>query len=226
MGRKKKRRKIGTCAYCGRKREVEREHVFTKALFPDDRRSNLITVPSCRQCNKNYEKDEEYFRLMMVTAYPSFEGSESAKAIWPKIEAMMKRGESRRFLTNVLTNWKDVDIVTSGIYLGTLPALELDWSRIENIISKFVKGLYFYYQGSALGNQTQIMVKGFDLEQIEKLLNESNMKSLLPYLQKHSLGQGTVKYAFAVAGDNPHASWWVFNFYDNYLTFIAFTKPS
>lgn len=225
MGRKKKRMKVGTCAYCGRKGEVEKEHVFPRALFPKGHRLNLITVPSCRQCNKNYQKDEEYFKFMMVIAFPSFEGSEYAKAIWPKIEAMMRRDESRRFLANVLGKWKQVDIVIKGIYLGTAPALELDWNRIAGVITKFVKGLYFYHQQKALDNETRIIVRGFDIEQIEKFLNETDMKPYLPSLQKRSVGPGTVKYAFAIAGDNPKASWWIFNFYDNYITFMAFTKP-
>lgn len=83
------------CAYCGVNVATEREHVFARSMFPKDKRQNLVIVPTCSECNDNYQKDEEYFRLMNASAYPSFKGSKPAQAIWPTIERMINNRGNR-----------------------------------------------------------------------------------------------------------------------------------
>jgi len=54
------------CIYCGARDNLTDDHVPPKALFPEPRPSDLITVPACLQCNKSYEKDDEYFRIAVL----------------------------------------------------------------------------------------------------------------------------------------------------------------
>ncbi len=54
-----------TCYMCDRP-AVTKEHAPPLAFFPDDLRSNLITVPSCKTHNNDNSKDVEYVRNIVV----------------------------------------------------------------------------------------------------------------------------------------------------------------
>jgi hypothetical protein len=62
-----KKRKIGQCVHCGRTDYISDDHLPPQSLFPAPRPNNLITVPSCDGCNGGSSKDDEYFRLWLVS---------------------------------------------------------------------------------------------------------------------------------------------------------------
>ncbi len=49
------------CIYCGRPAE-DGDHVPPQCIFPRPLPADLITVPSCRVCNRRFSVDDEYFR--------------------------------------------------------------------------------------------------------------------------------------------------------------------
>lgn len=58
--------KFGNCVYCGLKKTVTRDHVFSKALFVPPYPEDMITVYSCKECNESFSLDEEYFRIIIA----------------------------------------------------------------------------------------------------------------------------------------------------------------
>jgi hypothetical protein len=55
------------CAICGKPCETTtRDHIPPKGLFGKPLPDNLLTVPSCQQCNQEASGDDEYFRLLAV----------------------------------------------------------------------------------------------------------------------------------------------------------------
>lgn len=48
---------------------VTSEHVPPKSFFPDDRRVNLLTVPSCWTHNNGNSKDVEYVRNVITAGW-------------------------------------------------------------------------------------------------------------------------------------------------------------
>lgn len=122
-----------------------------------------------------------------------------------------------------------MDIHQRGIFLGTLPAAKFDWERSKNIIKKFVRGLYYHHHTICLGNNVD-----FDIFCINHQVSEHGMKEFLaqPFMEPIfknlitvNLGQGTVRYGYKIASDNPKYSYWMFNFYGNYLHYVCFVKP-
>ena len=73
---KKKPKNYGECVYCGREAQLTSDHIPPKNLFPKPRPSNLITVPSCKRCNRSASKDDEYLRLVLVMREDVFSRSE------------------------------------------------------------------------------------------------------------------------------------------------------
>lgn len=227
MGKSKK--KIRICAYCGICKASEREHVFTKSMFSEENRENLITVPTCPECNDTFQRDEEYFRLMMSVAYPSFAGSKSAKTLWPTIQRMLKRPKSRPFVQQSFQKWKYADIHRGGIYLGTNPSIQWDWPRIEHIIIKFTRGLYFHHFNECLGNNVSFRIRCLNPELPDTALKEfmslPSIQSAISNSKRFNIGNGTARYSFTITNDNNRFGFWSFNFYENYLTFYSFVEP-
>lgn len=62
-----KKRRSGTCTYCGIEGKVTREHVIPRCLFEPVPEVGLILVPVCRGCNNNEKaKLDEYFRDRLI----------------------------------------------------------------------------------------------------------------------------------------------------------------
>jgi hypothetical protein len=63
-----------SCVYCP-KMATTTDHVIPRCLLEKPYPPNLPTVPSCRDCNEGYSKDEEYFLAVMAQSgfVPSLE---------------------------------------------------------------------------------------------------------------------------------------------------------
>jgi hypothetical protein len=79
------------CVYCG-KEAVTRDHAIPRCLLEKPFPPNLPTVPSCRECNGGYSKDEEYFLAIMAQSgfVPSLMQKVSEGG---KVDRMLERSE-------------------------------------------------------------------------------------------------------------------------------------
>ena len=53
------------CSYCLRG-ATTRDHVVPRCLLEKPYPPNLLTIPSCRECNTGFKQDEEYFLAVMA----------------------------------------------------------------------------------------------------------------------------------------------------------------
>ena len=120
-----KEEKIGQCVYCGKVRVLTKDHIPPKCFFAKPRPSNLITVPSCKECNLGRSKDDEYLRF--VLAY-RFENSNhpDVLGIVPVIHRAFKREENRAFTRSIV---KDI-VHLEDIYQKK----ENFWGKLMGII--------------------------------------------------------------------------------------------
>ncbi len=137
---------IEKCAYCREKKEATRDHVISRALFPEKYdKTNPIIVPSCRECNNGFSKDEEYFRQFLN--FFSMEYSEESKNTF---DTKIRRSIERRLQIGykAMRKMELVDLYTSsGIYLGKKTKVDIpneDWVRYHNVLDKYIKGLFYY----------------------------------------------------------------------------------
>jgi hypothetical protein len=141
-----KKTKITVCVYCGESKETTRDHVISNNLFPDSyKKKNVITVPSCKKCNKGFSLDEEYFRLFVCPA--GLERSQYADELF---FSKLKRCVQRRpqIISKMLNQMDLIDLYTkSGVYIGKkarIQVAEEDWIRYCNVLDKYIKGLFFH----------------------------------------------------------------------------------
>ena len=62
---KSKRFRGQSCVYCGEESE-EPDHIPPQSLFGESSRQGLIQVPSCKNCNHQAHKDDEYFKTVLA----------------------------------------------------------------------------------------------------------------------------------------------------------------
>ncbi len=137
-----KKKEKWLCIYCGKIKEITKDHVPPKNLFPKPRPSDLITVPSCVKCNKDTEKDEDYFRATFMFSNAGI--SPVGKKLWDqKLDKMYKKNLGLR--RKIAQDFKVVNLVTqSGLYIRRQTASFPDSVRLENVVCKIVKGLYYH----------------------------------------------------------------------------------
>jgi hypothetical protein len=133
------------CIYCGKPAKSV-DHIPSKGLFPSLKGYNLITVPACKDCNKGFSLDEQYFRdhIVALTTGKSL----TADYIF---DSVIKKSVRRRpaLAIEMFSRMSVVDYYSPhGVYLGKRTAVqmpEITWERIFRILTKTTKGLFYYH---------------------------------------------------------------------------------
>lgn len=134
------------CFICGKNGADSDDHIPPKNLFLKKYRSmghDLIAVPAHSTCNKSFEKDDEYFRYCLLI--PAYWTSELARELWDrKLRKQIHRKESANFRKYILKNLTPVEIKTpSGLFLGTQEAAMLDSKRMDGVVERIARGIYY-----------------------------------------------------------------------------------
>lgn len=105
-----------------------------------------------------------------------------------------------------------------GIYLGHAPAFPIDRPRIQTVIEKIVKGLYYKHNKQRLPDD-QVVAPYLYNPAIEKPFQEA-----IAALPLYNIGDGSVfSYRYCV-GDGPNRlNYWFFMFYNDSTFFITQT---
>jgi hypothetical protein len=129
------------------------DHVPPDQMFPDPKPSNLITVPACSECNKSFQKDEDYFRgLFGLTGAPI---EHYAPEFWKKVGRGLQRSPA---LEKTIANSLRISTMVNpdGEEVGRCIKVEDNWHRIVSLIAKCVRGLYFFETSVALSSSIEI----------------------------------------------------------------------
>ncbi|HEY8659267.1 MAG TPA: hypothetical protein VIL78_09525 [Hanamia sp.] len=134
----KKENKIKSCFLCN-SIATSVEHVPAKCFFPEDKRINLITVPSCSKHNEDTSLDDQYIQTIIamtkggnttavshflhkgVAAFRKTPGLEKLITRNPKFFNFIKDDESTKNLT-----------------------YEVDRIRFDRVVRKIAYGLHFH----------------------------------------------------------------------------------
>lgn len=132
------------CIFCEKMADT-REHIPAKHFFKGVLNKPLITVPSCKECNSGFQKDEDFFRQFIVSMFMDRS---------PEAKRLMDGEISRSILRTpalglqMFNQMKLVNIYTkSGLYKGKATQYKIsdsDRIRVNRVVSKIIKGLFFY----------------------------------------------------------------------------------
>jgi len=218
----------GECVYCGQTGAVTRDHIPPQNLFARPRPNNLITVPCCRNCNKGFELDDEYFRLAVTTGI--------SRELFPKefdlsIQAINKLKQPRKikFAKRMLASFAKRPVYThGGLFLGEAGSLELDAERVVGTVRRVVRGLFFARSGRRLPTAGSVWVwsdwfgegNGLDPESMASL---KDIFEALCTQGIHVVGKSVFRYSYLMDGEDPCASAWWLSFYEH-RNFLAGTQ--
>jgi|SRR5579875_3323309 len=198
----------GTCIYCNEQRPITRDHVPPRSIFPDPKPANLITVPSCHDCNAAFRLDDEYFRTFVVTG--SYQNSR-ARSLWDRKIVGSPNAESIRRILR--TSMKDFEVRSpSGLYLGKAPAVFLDARRTLRVAARIILGLWWHHY--RIRPEPSIRIYAGRLWRLE------GMEQILGACQKASIGGDVFAYAHGVPPEDAHQSVWFLQFYTRLIFFV------
>jgi len=118
------------CVYCPR-RATTNDHVVPRCLLEKPYPANLLTVPSCRECNVGFKQDEEYF--LAVMAQSGF------------VPSLMSKVEDGGSVDRMLQNSPGLDIrLQNSMRVAEDGRVYMtpNETRIANITRKVAFGLY------------------------------------------------------------------------------------
>lgn len=192
------------CAICGNNEATTLDHLPPKSIFPKPRPDDLITVPSCIECNNSASDLDEAFRLYLALHVGDLD-DEITSAYFH--EALRTYKHNKKLQREILSSAEPMDFTTpSGIYMGQ--GMKVLWNSTAHdaVIERIVRGLYFYHFDEVLPSDARISPKWFNRPDEEFLETLSGLK-------KNIVGNNQFVYLYGRDEENPAASIWHFEFY-------------
>ena len=195
------------CAYCNSKKATTSDHVPPKSFFPKPLPANMITVPSCDECNNNKGKDEKYFLATFMFSEAGV--TSSGKKLWEqKLYRMYKKNTGLRH--KIVKSVKRLNVFTpSGIFIRRGLAIGMDEVRLSKVIDKIVRGLYFFEYKTYLSNSIEILSQF--LQSQEDGAEAEKFKDQLLFGSRQ--WPNSFEYLFNRIQDKPDCSMWVIRFW-------------
>jgi hypothetical protein len=209
-----KKKKLGTCVYCGKSGEITRDHVVPRSLFLQPYPENIITVPACSKCNRQKAKDDEFLRDFLVADYRTKFSPVAQKLFQGKTMRAFSRKQSELLSEAVMKAELRPLMSSGGIFLGNYRMLDVDESRISLIFERLTRGLYFDALKSRLPQKCHFQVMTVQPHNMEKLIE--NFRPL----KTREIGKGTFECAFFYSKEAPEKSQWLFLFYETALFIV------
>ena len=138
-----------TCAYCGAtNRPVTRDHVVPQALWKDrPLPPRTITVPSCRECQVEWDQDATYFRNLIVLSSDPNDHPAIADLANGAIRRSVSRPEGRKHLAELTRNARRGFQRFATNLLEPAVRIDMDTRRFFRTPEKIVRGLFFFRNG-------------------------------------------------------------------------------
>jgi hypothetical protein len=220
------RAKVSECAFCGATENVTDDHVPPKCLFAKPKPSNLITVPSCRNCNAGSGQDDTYFRDTLIFWDATRDHPVSQKLL-PTVIGSLRRPEQEAYTCGIVGRLRRVSgYTTGGIRLQNQEALQFDPSRLNRTAVKIVKGLHYHEFGKRLSDRCSALAFCLHSEK-DARLDSIAQKACGVAMSGHKkvIGNGVFTYWYSHEPEkHSERTVWLLLFYER-VPFFGLTGP-
>jgi hypothetical protein len=212
---KSDKRSKSTCFLCGAP-ATTRDHIPPIGVFPSPRPNNLITVPACANCNRTTSLNDEYFRL--VVAAISQDSPQSHVLLKERI--LPRARNNPALIVDLLKSVQRMEFRNQqGLVQGQAPVLSFDAERIQVVIDKIVRGLFFKHTRRRLEEEYRVN---------DYLLNPpigTELQHAIACLPLFKVGDGSVfSYSHHLADPATSESYWFLMFYNDTTLFVTSTS--
>ena len=205
------------CAYCGNDNPKTKDHIPPKGVFAKPLPKDLITVPCCSKCHEGTSEDDLYFRTILLTSSNLIKDEKAMKQMKHAINSLRKPKRAK-LAQSILNSLTEAEIVSeAGLILGKQPAIRIDHDRIERVLVRIVRGLYFKELGSPLLKSNNVFAQ---IDQFGK--DATTLSSEGVFEPVKMAADGMFGYTYARAKDKKEASVWLGIFYQK-VSFVGFT---
>ena len=220
MGKKKKK-KVGECAYCGSIAALTDEHVIPQCLFEKPLPADIVKIPVCEKCNNEKSKDDGYLRDFLVTDIHASEHPIARRIFLSKTLSADRQNKSE-LLRTMRTQGRPESIYTKGgIYLCEGFSSPLEGERINNIFTHITRGLYYKIRTKRIPDDYIFEISRLDSTEFREVwlkLKEIGVNG--PY------GCGDVLICLMMyAEENEFISYWWLWFYGGVCIHVVTTPP-
>ena len=184
------------CVYCGKEaKKITSDHIPPKGLFAKPY-EGLITVPCCHACNSRSYKDDEYLRTVIAMNQEVSENPDIAR-LWPQVKKGLTRPQSKKFFNSILRCMELIPVhTTSGRIVGHLLSIDVDLPRLNSVIERTMRGLYFHHRGRILS--TSVETHAYALDSFQEQVQLAEVKEVIVRLQHttkvHAINRGAFVY--------------------------------
>ena len=209
--------KTRQCAYCGEFKAQTRDHIPPKGLFPKPLPSDLITVPCCEECRAGGSQDDEYFRAVLLAA-DNLENDPRAQKQIDIVSRSLRNPKKIGFGRMISRSLSEVEITTkAGIILGRKPAFKFDRERVNNVLGRIVRALFFREFSYPVPKDCPVATR---LDQFGEFSNK--LSSIGGFQPIRFAADNMFLYTFLRAVDNPNATFWLGTFFEQ-VSFAGYT---
>lgn len=156
-----KKKHYGSCPLCGREALLTRDHAPPDGIFLSPKPNNLITVRTCADCNEDTKLDDEYFRLCLA---PGTVPTSAQWRLWnEKVmgSTLSRSPKLRSHLIELMDAAQEHHKTSPLVFADGTPltdeqvaqTVHVVKSRIDRVIDKIVRCLYFHFTGLVLPGQ-------------------------------------------------------------------------
>ena len=219
------REKKKLCVYCRSPEDLTRDHIPPKSFFAKPRPNNLITVPCCRTCHKEFTENDEYLRNYLIFS-SQCRGHAAARQLQENGLRSLQDPNAGELSNPLFNTW---DQSWPGNLASSLPfahgaTVAPDDERIEDVIERIVVGLFWIENDKYLPPDYTVGIIGSYDPRYRDWPVQQSVRRLQDEDDRINIGEGVFQYWWSWTKDAPpeetHRSDWMLQFYEG-TTFLC-----
>ena len=191
--------------------------IYASGLRTQDIAKNLFTLPAHKDCNKQYQRDEDYF---VQSIGPLAYGSQAGTALWKDLSGRIQRTESQGLAMKVYHEFQFRS--PGGIHAPSGKVFKLyDGERVRCVLWKITRGLYFKHYGRFLPSDHFKVIEMIEPERTPP----AELVQLVQSLPSRGQHQGVFDYKFCCVETPDKLHLWMMLFWDRVVAWVGFYDP-
>jgi hypothetical protein len=164
----------------------------------------------------------------MIVMKEELEGLDSAKKVLESVHRSFEREEMKAFNMKLAKSVMDVEVRTaSGLYVGVKPAYQVDLKRLDMVVSRTTRGLYWFFFGDRLRDNhvcSTYCLDGFRNADDATISQLKNWIQVAKSGDSKTYGDPVYKVWVARSIESQQVTIWFHLLYDR-VGFISLTHP-
>jgi len=211
------------CMFCGEEIssvDLTMEHPVPRGLWEQGHRpQGMRTLPAHKTCNNGFSPDDEYFRNVMLLEDGAVQNCDAARIVDSQtVERMLQKRPGT--LIKAAKNLREVRVADASGNSSIRPVFDVDVSRIERVLFKVMKGIFYIAQKTPMPQDFVLEV--CDTNLVDGAPFRRTVESMVDW---QSFGDDAFQCRYLVIGRPAAAFACLMRFYQNRLFYGAALSP-